>query len=404
MAEQRVEPEHAPVSLRRWSDTVCAPALDRRKTLALVERVSLAGSGAVTPAVLLDRICDTVAAAFGFEAVTSVRLRDPATEASDLADPDTALLARAQQSRRLVRVAGSKGGGPFAFALPLMSGERCLGVVHGSRGAPDLDDGDAEALATVGVLASILLDDALAREQADQRDALKSEFIALAAHELRNPLSSIYGISVTLDEQGETVSDSERVALRESLRDQTTRMQALIEQLLDLSRSDLAALEISPQRVRLRPKIDQLVRALVGGRPGAVTIAVPAELEVFVDPVALDRMLSNLVVNALRHGEPPVTVSAAGSDTHVRLAVEDRGGGVPPEFVPRLFGRFTRSEEALGRTNGSGLGLSIAQAYARAHGGDIVYTPAEPHGSRFEVVLPLGAAATSRSSPQKDDQ
>jgi signal transduction histidine kinase len=404
MAEQRVEPEHAPVNLRRWSDTVGAPALDRRTTLALVEHVSLAGSGAVTPAVLLDRICATVAAAFGFEAVTSVRLHAPATEVNDVADPYPGLLARAQESRRLVLVAGSEGGGPFAFALPLMSGDRCLGIVHGSRGTRGLDDGDAEALTTVGVLASILLDDALALEQAQQRDALKSEFIALAAHELRNPLSSIYGISVTLDEQGETVSDSERLALRESLRDQTTRMQALIEQLLDLSRFDLAALEISPQRVRLRPRIDQLVRSLVGGRPGAVTIAVPAELEAFVDAVALDRMLSNLVVNALRHGEPPVTVSASGSGTHVRLTVEDHGEGVPREFVPRLFGRFTRSREALGRTNGSGLGLSIAQAYARAHGGDIVYTPAEPHGSRFEVVLPLGAPPVSRSSPQKDDQ
>jgi signal transduction histidine kinase len=90
----------------------------------------------------------------------------------------------------------------------------------------------------------------------------------------------------------------------------------------------------------------------------------------------------------LRHGEPPVTVTATRRDTHLRLAVEDRGEGVRHEFVPRLFDRFTRSAEARGRADGSGLGLAIARAYARAHGGDIVYEPAMPHGARFEVVLP----------------
>jgi two-component system sensor histidine kinase MtrB len=100
-------------------------------------------------------------------------------------------------------------------------------------------------------------------------------------------------------------------------------------------------------------------------------------------------MLSNLVANSLRHGKPPVTITASGEDRHLRLVVEDRGEGVPPEFVPRLFDRFSRSTESSGRAEGSGLGLSIAQAYARAHGGEIVYGPAVPHGARFEVVIPL---------------
>jgi two-component system sensor histidine kinase MtrB len=123
-----------------------------------------------------------------------------------------------------------------------------------------------------------------------------------------------------------------------------------------------------------------------------VTVAVAADLEVLVDPTALDRMLSNLVANALRHGAPPVSVTAARRDTHLRLAVEDRGEGVRREFVPRLFDRFARSPEARDRTEGSGLGLAIARAYARAHGGDIVYEPAMPRGARFEIVLPLRGA------------
>jgi two-component system sensor histidine kinase MtrB len=133
-----------------------------------------------------------------------------------------------------------------------------------------------------------------------------------------------------------------------------------------------------------------------------VKIAISPELEATVDPIALDRMVSNLIANALRHGEPPVTVTAAQHDTHLRLAVEDQGQGVRPEFVPRLFDRFTRSTESRGRTDGSGLGLAIAQAYARAHGGDIVYEPAVPHGARFELVLPVRDPETrgAGSAPQ----
>jgi two-component system sensor histidine kinase MtrB len=126
-----------------------------------------------------------------------------------------------------------------------------------------------------------------------------------------------------------------------------------------------------------------------------VTIEVPPDLQAVVDPAALDRMLSNLVANSLRHGKPPITITAAGEDRHLRLVVEDRGGGVPHEFVPRLFDRFARSPESRGRGDGSGLGLAIAQEYARAHGGEIVYGPAVPHGARFEVVIPLRAMETS---------
>jgi signal transduction histidine kinase len=79
-----------------------------------------------------------------------------------------------------------------------------------------------------------------------------------------------------------------------------------------------------------------------------------------------------------------VVVSAQPLDTYLRVSVEDKGEGVPPEMVPRLFERFERG--AIGQ--GSGLGLSIAQAYARAHGGDLIYSPAAGGGARFDLILP----------------
>ena len=101
--------------------------------------------------------------------------------------------------------------------------------------------------------------------------------------------------------------------------------------------------------------------------------------------------MTNLVTNAFRYGVPPIVVRAERSDNHLRVIVEDRGHGVPAEFVPNLFERFTRSEGTRAAAVGTGLGLAIARSYARAHGGDLVYEDAVPHGARFSVVLPAGA-------------
>jgi signal transduction histidine kinase len=387
-----------------------ALAADRRNMLELVREVSLAGRGGVSPQVFLERVCGAVAEVFAFDCVTALQFHPEAEEVSEVAvagDPPaeregrwaiagTPLLVRAWESQNLVLVSAGEGGDVrSAFALPLTNGDRCLGFLSGNRrGIGSPDEGEAAALETVGVVAATVLDNALARQEAQRLDVLKSEFIALAAHELRNPLSSIYGLCVTLDERGEALAESDRLAVRDAVREQTLRMRRLIEQLLDLSRFDLVGVPVSPETLRLRPKIEEVVRTVAGARPDQVTIAVPPDLEAAVDPSSLDRMLSNLIANALRHGEPPVTVMAARRDTHLRLAVEDRGQGVRPEFVPRLFDRFTRSPESRGRTDGSGLGLAIARAYARAHGGDIVYEPAVPHGARFELVIPLRVPET----------
>jgi signal transduction histidine kinase len=383
---------------------------DRGKTFDVVQHVSLAGRGGVTAPVLLEGVCAAVAEAFDFDSVSALRYdaeaeevgevafagAGPADRAGRIPIESVSLLREARETRNLVLFCD--GDVTTAFALPLISGDRCLGFLSGKREATvSRAETDAETLSTVGIVAATLLENALVREEMHQRDVLKSEFIALAVHELRNPLSSIYGISVTLSAREDELPESQRLRLRNALREQTTRMRNLVEQLLDLSRLDLAAIQISPERLRLRPKIEELVRPLADARPNVVTITVPPDLEAVVDPAALDRMLSNLIANSLRHGKPPVTVTAAGQHRHLRLVVEDRGGGVPHEFVPRLFQRFARSPDSSGRRDGSGLGLTIAQAYARAHGGEIFYEPAVPHGARFEVVIPLRDYGDERS-------
>jgi signal transduction histidine kinase len=118
-----------------------------------------------------------------------------------------------------------------------------------------------------------------------------------------------------------------------------------------------------------------------------VRIDVDPGIELVTDPIAFERVAANLILNALRYGTPPVEVRGEGREPF-RLVVEDRGEGVPAEFVPDLFERFSRSDDTRrAGIPGAGLGLSIARAYADALGGRLEYEDADPHGARFILSL-----------------
>lgn len=264
-----------------------------------------------------------------------------------------------------------------------------------SRYAPFFGNEEFALLRTLGALATLALDRARlfgqeqeARRALEQADKLKTNFVALAAHELRTPVAVIHGVIETIDRRGDEIAAEQRTALEETLRAQTVRLKLLVEQLLDLSRLDAQAVSIDPQRFALRERIEEIVTIAAGEQAAMVSVEVPAGLEATVDPAAFDRILSNLVTNALRYGKPPVTVYADQIDGRLQVAVEDRGEGVSPEFVPALFERFSRSDATRPRGPGTGLGLAIALSYAEAHQGKLQYRHAEPHGARFEVVLP----------------
>jgi signal transduction histidine kinase len=270
-------------------------------------------------------------------------------------------------------------------------------VVWTSPFAPYFGGEELRLLRTLGALTGLALDRARlyaqereARLALERADDLKSNFIALAAHELRTPVTSINGVVQTLYVRGDQLDDDQRALLGAMLRDQGRRLGTLVEQLLDLSRLDADAISIDPELMRVKERAEELVRSTAGERADDVRVDVPDDLEAAIDPSAFDRILSNLVANALRYGDPPVIVRAEQRDRHFRLAVEDRGPGVPAEFVPDLFERFTRSRRAQERGVGTGLGLAIARSYAHAHSGELVYEPATPTGARFEFVIPSG--------------
>jgi signal transduction histidine kinase len=226
------------------------------------------------------------------------------------------------------------------------------------------------------------------RKALEEADQLKTNFIALASHELRTPASVIHGIASTLHLRGDLLEDDQVRHLRQTLYEQTDRMRRLVDQLLDLSRLEANGIRIEPQPLNVFSRVQELL-GLVAAEAKDVTVNVPVDLEALVDPNAFDRIVSNLIVNATRYGAAPIEISAEQRDRHFRLRVEDQGHGVPAEFVPQLFERFTRSgSSGRERPEGAGLGLAIAKSYAQAHGGDLLYEAASPHGACFELVLP----------------
>jgi signal transduction histidine kinase/glycopeptide antibiotics resistance protein len=270
-------------------------------------------------------------------------------------------------------------------------------VVWTSRYAPFFGDEELRLLSTLGALIGLALDRVTlyqreheARLELERTNEVMTSFIALAAHELRTPMTTIHGFVTTLHHLGDRLDDEQKETVSEALVQQTHRMANLVEQLLDLSRLDAAVIEIAPEPVHVRSQVEEIVSTAVADRDReAVKIDVPNDAVAVIDKNVLDRILSNLVTNAFRYGEPPVRVSAERRDNHLRVCVEDSGHGVAPEFVPNLFERFTRSEGSRASATGTGLGLAIARSYARAHGGDLVYEDAEPHGARFNVILPV---------------
>jgi signal transduction histidine kinase len=227
-----------------------------------------------------------------------------------------------------------------------------------------------------------------ARVALEEADELKAQFVALASHELRTPTAVVHGIASTLHLRGEELTHEQLLELRQTLFAQTDRLRRLVDQLLDLSRLEANAIRIAPTALPVRGRVEELVLMLAGERAREVSIDVPPDLHAQADPHAFDRIVSNLIINALRYGSGPIRVHAEQPDRYFRLTVEDQGRGVPREFVPRLFERFTRSSESDHEQGGAGLGLAIAQSFAHAHGGELLYEDADPHGARFKLVLP----------------
>jgi signal transduction histidine kinase len=270
-------------------------------------------------------------------------------------------------------------------------------LVWTSPYAPFFGEDELRILETVTALTGIALDRVRLFEQEhesrvglERANEVMSNFVALAAHELRTPVTTVHGFVQTLNHLGPRLDERQKDQLRVVLEQQTARMASLVEQLLDLSRLDAEAIEIRPQTIDIRSRLADVVAVAAGARAAEVELAVTGADVATIDPSVLDHIVTNLVTNALRYGQAPIRVVATNDGGSLRVSVEDSGPGVAHEIEETLFERFTRAGVSRDRVAGTGLGLAIARAYARAHRGELRYERGQPGGARFVVELPTG--------------
>jgi signal transduction histidine kinase len=212
----------------------------------------------------------------------------------------------------------------------------------------------------------------------------QAQFFAVTAHELRAPVSVLTGASGTLVRHFEELEPADREDLAQAVFRSSHQLRRLLEDLLTASRLQARRLDLEPESLDLPDHLESVVggaRQFVAGAD--VRLSAAPGLTVHADPVRLTQMIDNLVLNALRHGAPPVEISATGVGPYVEIAVRDGGAGVPEEVREQLFQRF-----ATGSSAGTGLGLFLVRELARAHQGDAAYRPED---QAFVLTLPRQA-------------
>ncbi|HEY2653058.1 MAG TPA: ATP-binding protein [Solirubrobacteraceae bacterium] len=220
--------------------------------------------------------------------------------------------------------------------------------------------------------------------------ALRRErtFIADAGHELRTPLSIL-----KLELELALASDSSRDELETRLRsavDEVDRLAKLARELLVIARDDQEGLPLQTRRIDVRHVVGAVAArfaAQAEGKGRTITIEGSDGLVVTADKARLEQAVANMVLNALRHGDGTVAVRAGERNGSVEVHVLDEGDGFEPSFLPRAFERFSRADAARSR-GGAGLGLSIVQVIAQAHGGGAYAANRESGGADVWVSLP----------------
>jgi two-component system, NtrC family, sensor histidine kinase KinB len=236
-------------------------------------------------------------------------------------------------------------------------------------------------------------------------DRLKSEFIATASHELRTPLTSVQmGVHLLLEGALGDLTDSQNEVLQ-ACRQDCERLDKLMRDLLDLSK--IEAGESQPQLAIISAR-DLLSTAVKELRPQAETkglklsFEVPLDLPlVLADRLQIERVVRNLVSNALRHTtQGEIKISAAQRESHVAVSISDTGSGIPTEYLPHIFDKFVQVPDS--STGGAGLGLTISKSIVEAHGGQISVQSQAGLGTTFTFTLPLARELAAQVRKSND--
>jgi signal transduction histidine kinase/CheY-like chemotaxis protein len=247
-----------------------------------------------------------------------------------------------------------------------------------------------------------------AYDQLREADRRKDAFLAILAHELRNPLAPIRNAARILKV---AVSDKREWAAA-LIERQVRTMATLLDELLDVSRISRGTFTLHPRRVSLEALFHhalETVQPAIDMRGHSVTVSVPEPVELDCDPVRIEQVLANLLTNASKYSPPGGRIAVTGdvADGQARISVRDSGIGFERESAERLFEMFTQIRDPVDRSEGGlGVGLALAKAIVERHGGSIEGNSAGlGQGSEFTVRLPLpsGSAPAQREAPGTRD-
>lgn len=224
-------------------------------------------------------------------------------------------------------------------------------------------------------------------------DRLKSDFIATASHELRTPLTSVQmGVHLLLEGAVGELNDKQTEVLS-ACREECERLDKLMRDLLDLSRIEAGESQPELKTIRTREFIvgaTEDLRRQVESKGLRFNVLIPVGLpDVVIDPSQIERVLANLVVNAVRYTKQgEIRIGAEPRGNYIAVSVSDTGTGIPQEYLPHIFDKFVQVPGAA--TGGAGLGLAISRLIVEAHGGQISAQSELGHGSTFTFTLPVG--------------
>jgi two-component system sensor histidine kinase MtrB len=257
-------------------------------------------------------------------------------------------------------------------------------------------------------------------EELSAREAASRRFVADMSHELRTPLTAITAVTDVLEDEAEALDPMIAPAVRLVV-SETRRLNELVETLMEVTRFDAGTAKLRVDEV----DVADMITACMDARAwlDSVELDVPRGVLATLDPRRLDVIMANLIGNALKHGGSPVRVSlrkeggeagpgdtgggsAGGGSVHGRaggpahgsaggeivIEVSDHGPGIPEDVLPHVFDRFYKADASRARSEGSGLGLSIAMENAHIHGGDITAANSPEGGAVFTLRLPVQPA------------
>jgi signal transduction histidine kinase len=276
-----------------------------------------------------------------------------------------------------------------------------------------LAGGDLKARVEVGGLSETAALGAAFNEMAEQLereasqremlDRLKDEFVLTASHELRSPLTSVQGFAELLMLERESLTPRQ-VETVEVILDNSRHLVRLLNDLLDLARSDAGRLVIRPQPTELAPLLEdsvRLMRAQTDAADQSLTATIDPDLPtVEAEADRIRQVLVNLLTNAHEYSPEgaSIGVMAGVAGAEVEIAVSDNGPGIPPDQLEHIFERFVRGDAGLTqRVGGTGLGLPISKSLVELHGGRLAVDSTVGVGSTFSFRLPLASAPAQRA-------